>query len=114
MLIEDNFRRALRNTAQNAVDIKENEKGIIVSVNPLQINVGGLILTKKNLYINYELLEHNVSFKMLTGTIGDSTTTITNGSIFFSDKLEAGDTVIVREMQNNKYYVACKIVGGEE
>lgn len=113
MLLEDELGQALRKSAIKAVNIKESEIGIVTSINPLQINVGGLILTMKNLYINYDLLEHTENFKTLTGTIGDSTTNISNGSILFETKLKQGDKVIARELKNNKYYIACKVVGGE-
>ncbi|MBC2402681.1 DUF2577 family protein [Clostridium saccharobutylicum] len=94
------------------IDIKEDEIGTIISINPLQISVGGLPLTKDNIYINPTLLEHTMGFATLTGTIGDSQTTISNGSILFKSVLKEKDLVVLRELKNGKYLVRCKVVGG--
>ena len=42
----------------NNIDIKETKIGIVQSVSPLQICIGGLVLYKENLYINEDVLEH--------------------------------------------------------
>lgn len=95
------------------IDIKEDEIGKVISINPLQISVGGLPLTKENVYINPTLLEHTMDFTTLTGTIGDSQTTISNGSILFKSNLHEKDLVALRLMKNGKYLVRCKVVGGD-
>ena len=113
MLAEEKLKAALDSNSRKAIDIKEHEIGIIESLEPFQINVGGLILTDKNLIINYDLLEHTEYFKSLTGTIGDKSETISNGSILFENKLNKDDKVIVRPISKNKYYVSSKVKVGE-
>ena len=59
LLSEDKFMKSLSRTAQIHVDIKETEIAIVDSISPLRINVEGLILTTKNLYINEDLLPYD-------------------------------------------------------
>ena len=112
MLIEDMFMESFRNSAIDSVDIKETAIGVVESVNPIKIIVDGLILEYSDLYINYDLLEHTETFKTLTGTVGDRTTTISNGSIIFNSKLSVGDKVVLRETTDGRYYVSGKVKGG--
>lgn len=112
MLIEDEFREAFKTNVSNTVDIKETEIGNVKSVNPIIIRVDGLDLEYEDLYIDYNLLEHTETFKTLTGTVGDSNTTITNGSILFNSKLSVGDKVAMRETTDGRYYVSGKVKGG--
>lgn len=112
MLIEDMFMESFRNSAIDSVDIKETAIGVVESANPIKIIVDGLILEYSDLYINYDLLEHTETFKTLTGTVGDRTTTISNGSITFSGKLSVGDKVALRETTDGRYYVSGKVKGG--
>ncbi|WP_058229667.1 DUF2577 family protein [Clostridium butyricum] len=112
MLIEDIFMESFRNSAMESVDIKETAIGVVESVNPIQIKVDGLILYYSDLYINCDLLEHTETFKTLTGTVGDRTTTISNGSIIFNSKLSVGDKVALRETTDDRYYVSGKVKGG--
>ena len=110
---EEKFLRSVEKTSENHIDIKEIEIGRIKSLDPLQIMAGDLPLLKENLYINSDLLEHTREFKTLTGTIGDSTTTISNGSISFKSQLDLDDLVALRKVNKNKYLVICRIAGGE-
>ena len=113
MRIEEKLKSALENVSRGAVDIKRHQIGIVESVNPLRILVGELSLTEKFLVINIDLLEHIENFKTLSGTIGDHTTAISNGSILFENKLNIGDRVMLRDLGNNKFYVSSKVkVGG--
>lgn len=112
MLIEDMFMDSFRNSAIESVDIKETAIGIVEALNPLQIRVDGLHLDYSELYVNYDLLEHTETFKTLTGTVGDRTTTISNGSITFNGKLSVGDRVAVRETTDGRYYISGKVKGG--
>jgi hypothetical protein len=110
---EEGMFQHMENTSNDYIDIKEDEIGRVISINPLQISVEGLPLTKDNIYINPTLLEHTMEVTTLTGTIGDSQTTISNGSILFKSSLNEKDLVALRLMKNGKYLVRCKIVGGD-
>lgn len=112
MLLEDMVNEALGNKAKESVDIKETTIGTVKSINPIIIRADGLDLDYEDLYIDCNLLEHKATFKTLTGTIGDSTTIITNGSILFNSKLTVGDKVAMRETTDGRYYVSGKVKGG--
>ena len=113
MRIDEKFLDVLQAASQDAVDIKNHQIGIVESINPLRILVNRLPLTENFLIINEDLLEHTEYFETLTGTIGDRTTTISDGSISFKSKLNVGDRVMMRDMGNNKFYVSNKVkVGG--
>ena len=101
----------IESTSDNYINIKDFEIGKVISLNPLEINCSGLPLYKENLYINPDLLENTREFEILTGTIGDSTTTITNGSITFKTQLVKDDYVVLKEMNKMTYYMLCKITG---
>lgn len=107
MLAEDKLMKSLHRTAKMSVDIKETEIAIVDSISPLRINVEGLILTTKNLYINEDLLPYDEVIEAYTTTNDDHHHSIT--TIHHKGRLHVGDKVIVREMKNNKYYVACKV-----
>ena len=113
MRIEEKFLSALQTVSRESIDIKEHQIGIVESVNPLRILVNKLTLTENFLIINADLLEHTEYFSKLNGTIGDNTTTISDGSISFKSKLNIGDKVIMRDIGNNKFYVSNKIVVGD-
>lgn len=112
MLVEDYVREAFTEGARGSVDIKETTIGVVKSINPVVIRADGLDLDYEDLYIDYNLLEHTETFKTLSGTVGDSTTTITNGSILFNSKLALGDKVAMRETTDGRYYVSGKVKGG--
>lgn len=112
MLIEDEFREAFKTNVSNTVDIKETEIGTVKSIEPIVIRADGLDLEYEDLYIDLNLLEHTENFKILRGTVGDSNTTITNGSILFNSKLTKGDKVAMRETTDGRYYVSGKVKGG--
>ena len=112
MLIEDMFMESFRSSAMESVDIKETAIGVVESINPIQIKVDGLILDYSDIHVNYDLLEHTETFKTLTGTVGDRTTTISNGSIILNSKLSVGDKVVLRETTDGRYYVSGKVKGG--
>ncbi len=107
---EEKFLRNIENTSNNYIEIPEVSIGRVKSINPLQIMFKDLPLFQENLYINEELLEHTREFKSLTGTIGDKTETISNGSILFGSSLKENDLVALREITKNKYLVMFKIV----
>ncbi len=107
---EEKFIRNIEHTSNNYIEIPKVELGRIISTNPLQIMFKDLPLFKENLYINEELLEHTREFKSLTGTIGDKTETISNGSILFKSSLKKNDLVALREITKTKYLVMFKIV----
>lgn len=101
----------IEKTSNNYINIKEFEIGKVISLSPLEIDNGGLPLYENNLYINPNLLENTRKFKTLTGVVGDSETTIFNGSITFETQLEIGDYVVLREVNQTKYYMICKVTG---
>ncbi|KIL06909.1 hypothetical protein SR42_15165 [Clostridium botulinum] len=107
---EEKWLRRIENTSDNYIEIPQVNIGRIISINPLQIMNNKLPLFRENLYINEELLEHTREFKSLTGTIGDKTETISNGSILFESSLKENDLVALREITKNKYLVMFKIV----
>ena len=109
---EERFFRRTEQTSNEYIDIKDFEIGKVISVDPLQILNGELPLFKENLYINPDLLANTIEFTTLTGTIGDSTTTITNGSISFENKLKENDLVILRELNKTTYIVMFKVTKG--
>lgn len=108
---EEKWIKHVEKASQNAIDVKEIEIGRIVSVNPLEVISGELSLFKDNLYINPNLLDHTREFHVLTGTIGGSTTTISNGSISFKSELNQDDQVALIKLNKKKYLVLCKIGG---
>lgn len=112
MLLEDMVNEALSNNAKESVDIKETTVGTVKSIEPIVIRADGLDLEYEDLYIDLNLLEHTENFKILRGTVGDSNTTITNGSILFNSKLTKGDKVAMRETTDGRYYVSGKVKGG--
>ena len=107
MLAEDKFMKSLSRTAKINIDIKETEIAIVDSISPLRINVDGLILTSRNLYVNEDLLPYDEVVEASTTTSHEHHHSIT--TIHHKGRLKVGDHVIVREMKNNKYYVACKV-----
>ena len=109
MLAEDKFMKSLNRTAKMNIDIKETEIAIVDSISPLRINVEGLILTTRNLYVNEDLLPYDEVVEASTTTNHEHSHSIT--TIHHKGRLQVGDKVIVREMKNNKYYVACKVGG---
>ena len=112
MLAEERLSNALQEHARWSVDVMETGIAKIVSVSPLQINKDGLVLTGSMVYINPDLLDHEVKFNKLTGTVGDHTTTISNGSIYIKSQLNIGDLVAIRKMNNGKYYISSRIILG--
>ncbi|WP_252214399.1 DUF2577 family protein [Clostridium sp. VAP41] len=107
---EEKWLRRIENTSDNYIEIPQVNIGRVISINPLQIMNNKLPLFRENLYINEELLEHTREFKNLTGTVGDKTETIFNGSILFESNLKEKDLVALREITKNKYLVMFKIV----
>ena len=109
---EEKFFKNVEKTSSSYINIKDFEIGKVISLEPLQIINGGLPLFKENLYINPDLLENTREFTTLTGTIGDSITTITNGSISFENQLKENDLVVLREMNKTTYIVMFKVTKG--
>lgn len=108
---EEKMFKNIEKTSDKYINIKDLQFGKVISINPLEIDSEGLALYQNNLYINEDLLEHTREFESLTGTIGGSTTTISNGSITFKGKLKAGDTVVLKEINTIKYMLICKVTG---
>lgn len=108
---EEKMLRRIENTSSDHIDIKELEIGKVISIDPLQIICGELVLLKENLYINSDLLNHTREFTMLTGIVGDKSMTISNGSISFKATLEENNLVALRPINKNKYLVICKCEG---
>jgi hypothetical protein len=109
---EEKMLRNIEKTSDNYIDIKELEIGKVISLEPLQILNGELPLFKENLYINSDLLANTREFTTLSGTIGNSTTTITDGSISFKEDLKDGDLVALREINDTTYMVMFKLTKG--
>lgn len=107
---EEKWLRSVENTSDNYIEIPEVSIGRIISTSPLQIMKKDLPLFRENLYINEELLEHTREFKNFNGTVGDRTTTISNGFILFASSLKENDLVALREITKNKYLVMFKII----
>ncbi|WP_271814172.1 DUF2577 family protein [Clostridium beijerinckii] len=108
---EEKWIKHVEKASKNAIDLKEIEMGRIVSVNPLEIINGDLSLFEDNLYINPNLLDHTREFNVLTGTIGGSTTTISDGFIYFKSELNQDDLVALIKLNKKKYLVLFKIGG---
>ncbi len=108
---EEKLLGRIEKTSSDNIDIKEFEIGKIITSNPLEIKSDGLQLYEDNLYINSNLLEHTREFTMLTGTVGDSTMTISNGSINFKTQLKENSYVLLRKMGQDKYSLICIIEG---
>lgn len=102
---EEKFLRHFENAAKESIDTKDIEVGRIISIEPLQIASGELVLYKENLYINHELLAHKKEFEILTGTVGDNQITISNGSISFTGSLKEGDMVALKPVRRDKTYL---------
>src|SRR5471030_3334936 len=109
---EERLLQNVEKTSDKYIDIKNLEIGKVISMDPLQIINGELPLLAENLYINPDLLEHIKEFTTLTGTIGDSATTITNGSIYFKSSLEINDLVMLKKMNKTTYAVMFKVMKG--
>lgn len=109
---EERMLRNVERTSNNSIEIKEIEIGKVISIDPLQILNGELPLFSNNLYINPDLLANTKEFTTLTGTIGGSTTTISNGSIYFSSQLKVNDLVALRELNKTTYIVMFKVTKG--
>lgn len=109
---EERMLKNVEKTSSSYIDIKELEIGRVISVDPLQIVNGELPLFSNNLYINPDLLEHTNEFTTLTGTIGDSIETITNGSIYFKSSLNKDDLVMLKKFNETTYIVMFKVVKG--
>ena len=109
---EERMLRRTEKTSNDYINIKELGIGKVISLEPLQILNGQLPLFKENLYINPDLLENTREFTTLTGTIGGSTTTITNGSISFENQLKENDLVVLRELNKITYIVMFKVTKG--
>lgn len=108
---EEKILSRIEKTSSDNIDVKEFQIGKIITVDPLVINLDGLPLYNENLYINTNLLEYTREFTTLTGTIGDSAMTISNGSINFKTQLIENSYVLLREMEENKYALICMIQG---
>ena len=104
----------IEKTSDNYIDIPKLEIGEVISLEPLQILNGELPLFQDNLYINPDLLENTREFTTLTGTIGNSTTTITNGSISFKTQFKKGDLVVLKKMNKTTYMVMFRATKGGE
>ncbi|MGE5627835.1 MAG: DUF2577 family protein [Solirubrobacterales bacterium] len=109
---EEKLLKSIERTAGSSVDVKEFEIGRVVSADPLQIVNGDLPLFSSNLYINSDLMANTRNFTSLTGTVGGSTTTITNGSIDFKQQLAKDDLVLMRKMSETMYVVLFKMNKG--
>lgn len=108
---EEKFLKHTEKTAEDHINIKDLIIGKVTSINPLEIFCDGLPLYEKNLYINSSLLEHTREFETLTGTVGDSTMTITNGFITFKTELKDEDYVVLKEVDEKRYHLLYKISG---
>lgn len=108
---EEKLLGRIEKTSSDNIDIKEFQIGKIITIDPLVINLDGLPLYNENLYINSNLLEHTREFTTLTGTVGDSTMIISNGSINFKAQLVENSYVLLREMTQNKFALVCILEG---
>lgn len=101
---EERILRRIESTSIDAVNIKEITFGRVVTLSPLTINEGGLILTQRNLIVNEDLLSHKktISYKEGNDTI---TRTMTVKSC-----LSIGDEIALREIDDKTKLVLCKVV----
>lgn len=102
---EEKLLRHIENTSNEYIDTKDIEVGRIISIEPLQIASGELVLYKENILINPELLAHKKEFETLTGTVGDTSMTISNGSISFAGTLKECDMVALKPIRRDKTYL---------
>ncbi|MCD3211102.1 DUF2577 domain-containing protein [Clostridium botulinum C/D] len=80
------------------------ELGNVLSVNPLRIKVGDLLLEKYNLKINIDLLQHSKEVTI-------SNTSITKDKCTVETILKVGDIVaILPTLDKQTYIVLCKVV----
>lgn len=78
--------------------------GVINSLEPLQIVTGELVLNRKNLLINRQLLDYTEEIQATTEESDEHTHSIKN--IIHKSILKVKDTVILYEIaEGSKYYV---------
>ncbi|MBE6071035.1 MAG: DUF2577 domain-containing protein [Clostridium butyricum] len=119
---EEKVSMLLDNTAKSAIDIKETKIGLVTSLEPLQIEIGELVLNKENLYINEDLLKCERVFTIPVQSASGSTTApasitkcgFSNSKIIFESRLKIGDLVALRKLEFEKYYVENKIIKGSD
>lgn len=110
------------NISKNSVDIKETKIGIVISSEPLQIEIGELVLNKENLYINEDLLKYERIFTIpvqgASGNTSDGASIIdcsfSKCKIIFESRFKIGDLVALRKLEFEKYYLEAKVKRGSD
>ena len=89
--------------------IKDATTGIVDDINPIKIICESVPLVERNLIIDENLLPHTVYFSNLSGSTGDTSFNISDGSFLVPSSLRKGDKVVLIELNSGKYYVAGKV-----
>ena len=82
--------------------------GKIVSINPLQINYKNTPLNRNRLLISKHLLDWTETVESTTSTVGNHSHNIT--TIKHKSILNAGDTVVLYEIEKNKKFLVLEVV----
>lgn len=113
MKVEEKIAKILERSANSSVNIKDISYATVVSVTPLSINDGGLILDGDDLLVNEDLLPHIEYYTEFTGDIGDETKTYKNVKVKTKYRLKKGDMVAIKEINNSKKLILFKVVKGD-
>lgn len=102
----------------NLLKPKENSlelfQGKVIKVSPLTIDAAGITLSRNELMVNTMILKHDVSISDISGFLNtdSSELTITDGELGAkcSLNLSVGDTVLLVTLDQQLFYVLCKVV----
>lgn len=89
-------------------------QGKVIKISPLTIDAAGITLSGNELMVSSTLLQQNIS---MTNVSGDLTAQLTNLNIStgrlsakLTPDLRVGDTVLLLTMDQQLFYVLCKVV----
>lgn len=89
-------------------------QGRVIKTAPLTIDAAGITVSGKELMVNATLLKHDVSVSDASGSLStdSSELTITDGELEIKciPSLTAGDTVLLLTLDQQLFYVLCKVV----
>lgn len=92
-------------------------RGKVIKIVPLTIDAAGITLSGNELMVNAELLERDISISDISGSIStdSSELTITDGEVEAKcmPNISAGDTVLLLTLDQQLFYVLCKVVSSE-
>lgn len=89
-------------------------QGKIVKVSPLTIDAAGITLSGNELMVNTSLLQQIISINNISGelTTYSSEIDVSDGKLTakFVPDLKVGDTVLLLTLDQQLFYVLCKVV----